>query len=327
MRVLVTGGAGYIGSVTVEALTARGDEVQVVDNLSTGHRAAVDPEIPFHEVDLRETERLTALLREQGAEAVVHFAAASLVGESVNDPAKYMENNVGGTLSLLRAMKEAGTDKLVFSSTAATYGEPQSIPLREDHPTEPTNPYGLTKRFMEQAMEAYAAAYGMRFVALRYFNACGATPSRGEHHDPETHLIPLVLDVALGKRESISIFGTDYDTPDGTCIRDYIHVSDLARAHLLALDWLARGGGPLICNLGNGEGFSVREVIDVCREVTGFAIPAVEAPRREGDPSRLVADATLARERLGWKPERSALREIVTDAWVWHRMNPEGYGR
>ncbi len=327
MRVLVTGGAGYIGSVTVEALTARGDEVQVVDNLSTGHRAAVDPEIPFHEVDLRETERLTALLREQGAEAVVHFAAASLVGESVSDPAKYMENNVGGTLSLLRAMKEAGTDKLVFSSTAATYGEPQSIPLREDHPTEPTNPYGLTKRFMEQAMEAYAAAYGMRFVALRYFNACGATPSRGEHHDPETHLIPLVLDVALGKRESISIFGTDYDTPDGTCIRDYIHVSDLARAHLLALDWLARGGGPLICNLGNGEGFSVREVIDVCREVTGFAIPAVEAPRREGDPSRLVADATLARERLGWKPERSALREIVTDAWVWHRMNPEGYGR
>ena len=327
MRVLVTGGAGYIGSVTVEALTARGDEVQVVDNLSTGHRAAVDPEIPFHEVDLRETERLTALLREQGAEAVVHFAAASLVGESVNDPAKYMENNVGGTLSLLRAMKEAGTDKLVFSSTAATYGEPQSIPLREDHPTEPTNPYGLTKRFMEQAMEAYAAAYGMRFVALRYFNACGATPSRGEHHDPETHLIPLVLDVALGKRGSISIFGTDYDTPDGTCIRDYIHVSDLARAHLLALDWLARGGGPLICNLGNGEGFSVREVIDVCREVTGFAIPAVEAPRREGDPSRLVADATLARERLGWKPERSALREIVTDAWVWHRMNPEGYGR
>ncbi len=326
MRILVTGGAGYIGSVTVEALAARGDEVLVVDNLAMGHREAVDPEIPFHEMDLRETERLTALLREQGVEAVVHFAAASLVGESVTDPAKYMENNVGGTLSLLRAMKEAGTDKLVFSSTAATYGEPRSIPLREDHPTEPTNPYGLTKRFMEQAMEAYSAAYGMRFVALRYFNACGATPSRGEHHDPETHLIPLVLDVALGKRESISIFGTDYDTPDGTCIRDYIHVSDLADAHLRALDHLAKGGEPLICNLGNGEGFSVREVINVCREVTGFAIPAAEGPRRAGDPSRLVADASLARERLGWKPSRPGLREIVTDAWVWHRMNPEGYG-
>lgn len=326
MRILVTGGAGYIGSVTVEALLARGEEVHVLDDLRTGHRGAVDPEVPLHEFDLRETARLTELLRGHGIEAVIHFAAASLVGESVTDPAKYMENNVGGTLSLLRAMKEAGTARLVFSSTAATYGEPRSIPLREDHPTEPTNPYGLTKRFMEQAMEAYAAAYGLRFVALRYFNACGATPARGEHHDPETHLIPLVLQVALGQREAISVFGTDYDTPDGTCVRDYIHVSDLAGAHLRALDYLAGGGEPLICNLGNGEGFSVREVIEVCREVTGFAIPVKEAPRRAGDPSRLVADASLARERLGWTPERSGLREIVTDAWVWHRTNPEGYG-
>jgi UDP-glucose 4-epimerase len=326
LKVLVTGGAGYIGSVTVEALRARGDRVAVLDNLSSGHRKAVAPEVNFHHADLRQTMQVAEILKREETEAVIHFAAASLVGESVADPAKYMDNNVGGTLSLLRAMRMAGVRQLVFSSTAATYGEPQSIPLREDHPTKPTNPYGLTKRFMEQAMECYAAAYGLRFVALRYFNACGASATRGEDHTPETHLIPLVLQVALGQRKSIQIFGTDYDTPDGTCIRDYIHVEDLADAHLRAVDYLGDKGDPLICNLGNGSGFSVREVINVCRDVTGREIPAVEAPRRAGDPSRLIADAERARQRLGWQPRKPELRQIVEDAWRWHQEKPAGYG-
>lgn len=325
MRVLVTGGAGYIGSATVEALLDRGDEVMVLDNLSTGHRGALFPEAAFVEADLRDTAAVQRALRAHGAEAVVHFAAFSLVGESVADPAKYMDNNVGGTLSLLAAMRAVGVGRLVFSSTAATYGEPARIPITEDLPTAPTNPYGLTKRFMEQAMECYAAAYGLRFVALRYFNACGATRRRGEDHRPESHLIPLVLQVALGQREYISIFGTDYDTPDGTCIRDYIHLYDLAEAHLRALDYLAAGGAPLICNLGNGSGYSVREVIDVCRAVTGRPIAVREAPRRPGDPSRLVADATRAREALGWVPRRGDLRDIVADAWAWHLAHPRGY--
>lgn len=326
MNVVVTGGAGYIGSVTVESLIARGDAPAVIDNLLTGHREAVDSALPFHQVDLHDTRAVAKILQEHRAEAVIHFAASSLVGESVSDPAKYMENNVGGTLSLLRAMLKAGVKHLVFSSTAATYGEPEFIPLTEDHPTKPTNPYGLTKRFMEQAMEAYSAAYGLRFVALRYFNACGAIPRRGEDHDPETHLIPLVLQVALGQRPHISIFGTDYDTPDGTCVRDYIHVSDLAQAHLLALDYLKRGGESLICNLGNGNGFSVREVIDACHRVTGHEIPVKEGPRRAGDPSRLIADATRARTVLGWNPRHADLDSIVADAWRWHRENPAGYG-
>lgn len=326
MRVLVTGGAGYIGSVTTEALRQRGDEVVVVDSLTTGHRGAVHRDLQLYQADIRDTASLVEIFQQHQTEAVVHFAALSLVGESVKDPAKYMDNNVGGTLSLLRAMKIAGVGRLVFSSTAATYGEPQEIPLRETHPTAPTNPYGLTKRFMEQAMESYAAAYGLRFVALRYFNACGATPTRGEDHTPESHLIPIILQVALGQRAHISIFGDDYPTPDGTCIRDYIHVSDLASAHTAALDFLADGGRPLICNLGNGEGYSVREVIDTCRAVTGHEIPAQESPRRAGDPSRLIADATLARETLGWTPAIPELRRIVEDAWAWHQARPQGYG-
>lgn len=325
MNVIVTGGAGYIGSVTVEALRMRGDTVAVVDNLSTGRRQAVAPEIPFFHADIRDTFRMTEIFQEFAAEAVVHFAAFSLVGESVANPAKYMDNNVGGTLSLLRAMKGAGVKRIVFSSTAAAYGEPQRIPLDESHPTLPTNPYGLTKRFMEQAMESYAAAYGMRFAALRYFNACGATETRGEDHDPESHLIPIILQAALGQRSHVSIFGDDYDTPDGTCVRDYIHVSDLASAHLRALDYLADKGQSLICNLGNGEGFSVREVIETCRKVTGCEIPVKEAPRRAGDPSRLIANAALARERLGWIPEKADLEEIVRDAWAWHSAHPRGY--
>lgn len=326
MSIVVTGGAGYIGSVTVAALIERGDRVAVVDNLATGHRAAVHRDAAFHEMSLQDTERLMDVFRREKTEAVIHFAASSLVGESVSDPAKYMENNVGGTLSLLRAMKETGVERLVFSSTAATYGEPESIPLREDHPAKPSNPYGLTKRFMEQAMETYSAAYGMSFVALRYFNACGAVPGIGEDHKPETHLIPIVLQVALGQRGNVSIFGSDYDTPDGTCVRDYIHVADLADAHLRALNYLAEGGAPLICNLGNGLGFSVKEVIETCRKVTGKNITAVQAPRRAGDPSRLIADASRAREVLGWAPRRPGLEAIVKDAWAWHQARPGGYG-
>ncbi len=325
MRVLVTGGAGYIGSVTVEALRERGDTVVVVDNLTTGHRSAVDPSVEFHNMNIRDTLRLTSLLESHRIEAVVHFAASSLVGESVSDPAKYMENNVGGTLSLLRAMKEAETKQLVFSSTAAIYGEPTSIPLTEDHPTVPTNPYGLTKRFMEQAMETYAAAYGLRFVALRYFNACGAIEDRGEDHSPETHLIPLILQVAQGQRNLIKVFGTNYDTPDGTCVRDYIHVADLADAHIRALEYLGSGGKPLICNLGNGQGFSVMEVIETCRDVTGKEIPSAESDRRAGDPGRLIADASLAKRVLGWTPQVPGLRDIVSDAWHWHVAHPDGY--
>ncbi|MCC6546416.1 UDP-glucose 4-epimerase GalE [Candidatus Sumerlaeota bacterium] len=326
MKILVTGGAGYIGSVTVDALRERGDSVVVVDNLMTGHRAAVDADVPFFATDLRSTAEMEQILQAHKIEAVIHFAASSLVGESVSNPAKYFDNNVGGTMSLLAAMRAAGVSKIIFSSTAATYGEPERVPIPETHRTSPTNPYGMTKLMMEQIMGSYASAYGLKFAALRYFNACGATPSRGEHHEPESHLIPLILFVALGKRPSISIFGNDYDTPDGTCIRDYVHVSDLARAHLAALDYLERADEPLICNLGNGSGYSVKEVIDMCRQVTEFAIPVVVAPRRAGDPSRLVADPTLAREKLGWKTERSGLREIVIDAWTWHAANPDGYG-
>lgn len=322
---IVTGGAGYIGSVTVEALRARGERVVVIDHLSAGHREAVHPDVEFHAVDLRDTAAIEGIIVASGADAVVHFAAYSLVGESVTDPAKYFDNNVGGTLSLLRAMKNHGVKCLVFSSTAATYGEPQEVPITESHPCAPANPYGLTKRMMEQVMETYAAAYGLRFAALRYFNAAGAIPTRGEDHKPESHLIPLILQVALGQRASISIFGTDYDTPDGTCIRDYIHVSDLADAHLLALDYLRAGGAPVICNLGNGHGYSVREVIDVCRRISGKPIAVVEAPRRAGDPSRLIASAEKAKAVLGWVPKKGALEDIVRDAWAWHVSHPNGY--
>jgi UDP-glucose 4-epimerase len=324
--ILVTGGAGYIGSVTVEALTRRGSDVMVVDNLSTGHEKALFASVPFHKLDLHETEALTRLMQEYAVEAVVHFAAFSLVGESVSDPGKYMNNNVGGTISLLDAMRTAGVPLIVFSSTAATYGEPQAVPIAEDQPTIPTNPYGLTKRFMEQVMEVYGSAYGLRSVCLRYFNAAGASAVRGEDHRPETHLIPLVLQVAQGKRPHVQIYGDDYATPDGTCLRDYIHVEDLASAHLDAVDYLTRGGESLKCNLGNGSGYSVRQVIDVCREVTGHAIPEVVAARRPGDPARLIASSALAQRVLGWQIRRSDLNVIVDDAWRWRQDHPEGYG-
>lgn len=327
MKVLVTGGAGYIGSVTVEALLGRGDEVVVVDNLSRGHRGALFPEAAFHQVDLLETARLADIIRSTGIDAAIHFAAFSLVGESVTDPDIYMRNNVVGTLSLLDALRAAEVDKLVFSSTCAIYGEPARLPITEDLPKKPVNPYGLTKLFMEQAMETYSEAFGLHSVRLRYFNAAGATEQRGEDHVPESHLIPLVLQVALGQREGIKIFGNDYPTRDGTCVRDYIHVSDLASAHLAALDYLADGGASLACNLGTGSGYTVREVIDVCREVTGHRIPAEDTPRRPGDPPELVAGGDgPAATVLNWKPSRTDLRTIVSDAWAWHQAHPNGYG-
>ncbi len=325
MKIFVTGGAGYIGSVAVSRLIKSGHEVAVYDNLSTGHKAAVPKSVEFYHGDLLDYDTLLGALKVEKPEAVMHFAAVALVGESVENPQKYMQNNVIGTLNLLNGMLASNVKKLVFSSTAATYGEPDTIPITELEPTNPTNPYGLTKRFMEQAMETYSAAYDLRFVALRYFNACGATQELGEFRDIETHLIPLVLQVALGQRQKIMIFGDDYDTPDGSCVRDYIHVLDLADAHLRALNYLNDGGHSNIFNLGNGSGFSVKEVIEACREITGLEIPAEIAPRRPGDPSTLIASAVKAREILGWEPKNSELKQVISDAWKWHQAHPNGY--
>ena len=322
MSVLVTGGAGYIGSATVEALRQRGESVVVYDNLSAGHHEALDASVPRPR---RTAPLLRRVIAERQVEEVIHFAAFTSVPESVARPDRYFQNNTAGALGLLGVMRETGVDRFIFSSTAATYGEPQYNPIDEAHPTIPTNPYGLSKRMVEQILETFEAAFGIRHVALRYFNACGGSPERGEDHTPETHLIPLVLQVALGQRETISIFGDDYPTPDGSCVRDYIHVDDLAQAHLLALDHLRRDGESRKINLGNGEGYSVRQVIEVAREVTGHAIPAVTAPRRPGDPSTLVASSALAREILGWMPGMPGLREIIASAWQWHQTHPQGY--
>ena len=269
------------------------------------------------------------LFKKEAIDAVIHFAAFSLVGESVTDPLKYYENNLYGTKVLLKAMIDNGVNKIVFSSTAATYGEPENIPILEDDRTCPTNPYGETKLAMEKMMKWSANAYGLKYVSLRYFNACGAHKSAriGEAHNPESHLIPLVLQVPNGKRESVSIYGTDYDTPDGTCIRDYIHVTDLAKAHILAVEYLMKGGESNVFNLGNGVGYSVREVIETARRVTGHPIPAVEIPRRAGDPARLVASGEKAKEILGWKPEITELEDIIRSAWAWHSSHPNGYDK
>ncbi|MEV6594206.1 UDP-glucose 4-epimerase GalE [Streptomyces acidicola] len=314
-KYLVTGGAGYVGSVVAQHLLEAGHEVVVLDNLSTGFREAVPAGAAFIEGDIRDAAKWV----DSTFDAVLHFAASSQVGESVVKPEKYWDNNVGGTMALLAAMRSAGVRKLVFSSTAATYGEPETTPIAESAPTSPTNPYGATKLAVDHMITSEATAHGLGAVSLRYFNVAGAygTPSNGtfgERHEPESHLIPLVLQVAQGKRDAISVFGDDYPTPDGTCIRDYIHVADLAEAHLLALD-AARPTEHLICNLGNGEGFSVREVIETVRRVTGHPIPEVMAPRRGGDPAVLVASAQTARERLGWNPSRADLAGIVADAW------------
>ncbi|MFE6486097.1 UDP-glucose 4-epimerase GalE [Streptomyces sp. NPDC057757] len=313
-KYLVTGGAGYVGSVVAQHLIEAGHEVTVLDNLSTGFREGVPAGAAFVEGDIRDAAKWL----DSSYDAVLHFAAFSQVGESVVTPEKYWDNNVGGTMALLGAMREAGVRRLVFSSTAATYGEPEEVPIVESAPTKPTNPYGASKLAVDHMITGEAAAHGLAAVSLRYFNVAGAYGSCGERHEPESHLIPLVLQVAQGRREAISVFGDDYPTADGTCVRDYIHVADLAEAHLLAVA-AATPGEHLICNLGNGEGFSVRQVIETVRQVTGHPIPEVLAPRRGGDPAALVASAATARERLGWNPSRADLAGIVADAWAFAR--------
>ncbi|GHA40396.1 UDP-glucose 4-epimerase GalE [Streptomyces tauricus] len=315
-KYLVTGGAGYVGSVVAQHLLEAGHEVTVLDNLSTGFRAGVPAGAAFVEGDIRDAAKWL----DSSYDAVLHFAAFSQVGESVVKPEKYWDNNVGGTMALLAAMRETGVRRLVFSSTAATYGEPETTPITESAPTSPTNPYGASKLAVDHMITGEAAAHGLAAVSLRYFNVAGAYGSCGERHDPESHLIPLVLQVAQGRREAISVYGDDYPTPDGTCVRDYIHVADLAEAHLLAVA-AAQPGEHLICNLGNGNGFSVREVIETVRKVTGHPIPEVAAPRRAGDPAVLVASAATARERLGWNPSRADLAGIVADAWEFAQRN------
>ncbi|MGW1883309.1 UDP-glucose 4-epimerase GalE [Streptomyces sp. NPDC001970] len=313
-KYLVTGGAGYVGSVVAAHLLEAGHEVTVLDDLSTGFRAGVPDGATFIEGRVQDAARLL----DPSYDGVLHFAAFSQVGESVTDPEKYWVNNVGGTMALLAAMRSAGVRKLVFSSTAATYGEPVSTPITETDPTAPTSPYGASKLAVDHMISGECAAHGLAAASLRYFNVAGAYGSCGERHDPESHLIPLVLQVALGKREAISVFGDDYPTPDGTCVRDYIHVADLAEAHLLAMDKVTEGEH-LICNLGNGNGFSVREVIETARKVTGRPVPEIAAARRPGDPAVLVASAAAAHERLGWSPSRADLAGIVADAWAFAR--------
>lgn len=329
MSILVLGGAGYIGSHTARALVEAGREVVVADNLETGFRAAVPAGARFYEGDIRDRAFVDRLFENERIEGVIHFAANSQVGESMAKPLKYYDNNLCGTKVLLESMVAHGIDKIVFSSTAATYGEPENIPILETDPTHPTNTYGETKLSMERMFHWVGQAHGLRYVSLRYFNACGAHKSGqiGEAHNPETHLIPLILQVPLGKRQSVGIFGTDYETRDGTCVRDYIHVTDLAQAHILAMEYLQNGGESSIFNLGNGVGFTVKEVIDTAREVTGHPIPAVESPRRAGDPAQLVASSEKARTVLGWKPQYNDLETIIASAWKWHETHPNGYGK
>ncbi|WP_319203435.1 UDP-glucose 4-epimerase GalE [uncultured Ilyobacter sp.] len=327
MAVLVCGGAGYIGSHAVARLLEKGEEVVVLDNLYTGHKDAVPEEVKLCIGDLADEKFMDKVFQENEIHAVMHFAAYSLVGESVEKPIKYYENNVYGSLCLLKTMKKFGVDKIVFSSTAATYGEPENIPILETDKTEPTNPYGESKLAVEKMLKWCENAYGINHIVLRYFNVAGAHESGciGEDHSPETHLIPLVLQVALGKRDKIFMYGEDYDTHDGTCIRDYIHVMDLVDAHILAIEKLKSGGKSSIYNLGNGNGFTVKEVIETSRKVTGHPIPSEVAPRRAGDPAKLVASSEKAMKELGWKPQHDSLEKIIESAWKWHKNNPEGY--
>lgn len=327
MAILVLGGAGYIGSHTVAALCEAGRDVVVVDNLETGHKEAVHPDAKFYQGDISDHDFISGVFQKESISSVIHFAAYSLVGESVEKPLKYYENNLCKTRDFLAAMVENGVDKIVFSSTAATYGEPERVPILENDRTEPTNPYGETKLAMEKMFKWTANAYGIRYVSLRYFNACGAHTSGGigEAHSPESHLIPLILQVPNGQREFISVFGNDYPTPDGTCIRDYIHVTDLAMAHILAVDYLEKGGESDIFNLGNGVGFSVKEVIETARKVTGHPIPAKDVERRAGDPAQLIASSEKAKRVLGWNPQQDSLEEIISTAWKWHQAHPNGF--
>ena len=325
MNILVTGGAGYIGSHTARLLDRSGHDVWIYDNLVYGHRSASLPG-KLIEGEIADREKVESVLREKSIDAVVHFAAFAFVGESVEEPHKYYRNNVIGTLELLEGMRAAGVSKIVFSSTTATYGVPETIPITEAERQDPINPYGFSKLVVEQALADYAHAYNWGYAALRYFNAAGASPDGviGEDHTPETHIIPIVLQVALGQRENITVFGDDYPTPDGTCIRDYIHVEDLATAHLKALELLEPGKG-LKLNLGTGKGTSVREVIDSCRKITGHPIPEVMGTRRVGDPPELVADSSLAQRTLDWQPQYTTIDSIVETAWNWHKDHPKGY--
>jgi len=325
MAILVNGGAGYIGSVFTELLREHGEMPVVLDNLSRGHRGAVAPEVPFYEGNFGDRDLVRRILREHPLEACVHFAAWTYVGESVEQPAKYFANNFSQAAALLETLIESGVKRFVFSSTAATYGEPREIPIPETHPQWPVNPYGWSKFFVERMLESFDRAYGLKFVALRYFNAAGGTPKHGEDHDPETHLIPNILCAAMGKRPHVSVFGTDFPTPDGTAVRDYIHVSDLGSAHVKALAYLRKGGESRCLNLGTGHGYSVKQVIEVVKRVTGKDFPVRYEGRRAGDPAQLVARADQARQILDWEPAFSDLETIVRSAWEWHLARPKGY--
>lgn len=321
MGILVTGGAGYIGSVMVELLRKSGEQVVVLDDLFRGHREAVDSEVPFYQGKIGDRNLVMRICSKHEIDACIHFAALAYVGESVADPQMYFENNVAQGISFLDALLASGVQRLVFSSTCATYGEPVRVPIDESHPQQPTNPYGWSKLMMEKIMAAYDHSYGLKYVALRYFNASGATPDRGEHHEPESHLIPNVLLTALGKQSHVSVFGTDYPTVDGTAVRDYIHVSDLCDAHVRALEYLRRGSESKCINLGNGQGYSVMQVIEAARRVTSRPIEVKLEPARPGDPSHLIANAELAESLLGWKPQFPTLEAIIETAWAWHQQN------
>ncbi|APH05782.1 UDP-glucose 4-epimerase GalE [Bacillus weihaiensis] len=327
MSILVLGGAGYIGSHAVYQLIDQDEDVVVVDNLLTGHEDAIHPKATFYQGDIRDKAFLQSVFAKEQINGVIHFAASSLVGESMTNPIKYFDNNVYGTQVLLDVMIEFGVKNIVFSSTAATYGEQEIMPITEEMDTTPTNAYGETKLTMEKMMKWCDTAHDLKFVSLRYFNVAGArsTGEIGEDHDPETHLIPVVLQVALGQREKISIFGEDYDTKDGTCIRDYIHVEDLINAHILALTYLKQGGDSQVFNLGSNQGFTVKEIIDAARKVTGHDIPAKTVERRAGDPTKLIASSQKAQNVLGWTPTRTSIEQIIQDAWNWHKANPNGY--
>ena len=327
MAILVCGGAGYIGSHAVHALIEKGEQVVIVDNLQTGHRGALNPKAKFYEGDIRDASVLDKIFTENKVEAVIHFAANSLVGESMEKPLLYFNNNVYGMQVLLEAMVRHGVDKIVFSSTAAVYGEPKRVPIHEDDETCPTNTYGETKLTMEKMMKWVSRANGVRYVSLRYFNAAGALPdgSIGEDHATETHLIPLILQVPTGRRDHITVFGDDYPTPDGTCLRDYIHVVDLADAHVLALEYLRKGGASDIFNLGNGQGFSVKEMIAAAEKATGRSIKVEIGARRAGDPAQLIASSEKARSVLDWKPQFTDVEQVIGTAWRWHEHHPHGY--
>lgn len=327
MAILVAGGAGYIGSVIVEQLSRTGRKVVVYDNLSTGHAEAVDPQVVFVNGDLDNVELLENTMREHQVQSVMHFCALSLVEQSVREPLHYYENNIRNGINLLSAMHRCAIRQFIFSSSAAVYGEPEEVPITENAPFNPTNPYGRTKAMFEKILLDCAATQELRSISLRYFNACGATNKYGEDHNPESHLIPIVLQVAAGKREALSVFGRDYATPDGTCVRDYIHVSDLADAHIRALTALEKGAKTTAYNLGNGHGFSVLEVAQAAEEVTSRKIPIVHAPRRPGDPARLVASSDRIRDELKWFPQMADLRRIIETAWQWRLEHPNGYAK